>query len=116
MSNSVVFLLIAVGLSFLGSIAVWLHGRPRRARGSSVDHFNRGLQALSANGGRYEAQSGVVLRRDDVEEPEPEPVPANEAPVTPAVQAARPSPRPSPRPAARTRPQSPEREGTRPGS
>lgn len=32
MSNSVVFLLIAVGLSVLGATAVWLHGHPRRSR------------------------------------------------------------------------------------
>jgi hypothetical protein len=107
-SNSVVFLVIAVGLSVLGSFVVWLHGRPRRTR-SSVDHFNRGLQALSSNGGRYEAQSGVVLRREG--DPPEEPVEAAPVEPEPTARAPRPSPRPSPRP----RPQTSEREGTRPG-
>jgi hypothetical protein len=110
-SNSVVFLLIAVGLSILGSLAVWVHGRPRRARGSSVDHFHRGLQALSANGDRQEAQSGVVLRRGDAVEELVEPVIVEEVPAAHA-----PAPRPSPRPSPRPRPQAPEREGTHPGS
>ena len=47
MSNSVVFLLIAVGLSVLGTTAVWLHGRPRRSRRESAD-LGATLRALSA--------------------------------------------------------------------
>jgi hypothetical protein len=61
MSNSVVFLLIAVGLSILGSLVVWVHGRPRRPR-SSVDHFNAGLRALSSSDRRREPLSGVTVR------------------------------------------------------
>ncbi len=46
MSNSVVFLLIAVGLSVLGTTAVWLHGRPRRSRRANTD-FGTTLRVLS---------------------------------------------------------------------
>ena len=46
MSNSVVFLLIAVGLSVLGATAVWLHGRPRR-NPRHTDDFGATLRALS---------------------------------------------------------------------
>ncbi len=46
MSNSVVFLLIAVGLSVLGATAVWLHGRPRRNPRHAND-FGATLRALS---------------------------------------------------------------------
>jgi hypothetical protein len=113
MSNSVVFLLIAVGLSAFGSLIVWLHGRPRRIR-SSVDHFHRGLRALSADSDHTVTQSGVTLRRNDGDdEPPVEPEQPQEAPV---ARTPRPSPRPSPRPVARTRPQPSEREGSRPGS
>lgn len=45
MSNSVVFLLIAVGLSVIGATAVWLHGRPRRHRNENHD-FGATLRAL----------------------------------------------------------------------
>jgi hypothetical protein len=118
MSNSIVFLSIAVGLSVLGSLIVWIHGRPRR-KGSSVDHFNRGLRALSANGSRHEPLSGVTLRRagevdaDDEVDASDEPAPSAEASAT---RTPRPSPRPSPRPVSRARPQPSEREGSRPGS
>ena len=47
MSNSVVFLLIAVGLSGIGTTAVWWHGRPRRSRTENND-FGATLRALSA--------------------------------------------------------------------
>jgi len=47
MSNSVVFLLIAVGLSAIGVTAVWLHGRPRRNRRANAD-LGETLRALSA--------------------------------------------------------------------
>ena len=47
MSNSVVFLLIALGLSVLGTTAVWLHGRPRRSRRDNAD-LGATLRALSA--------------------------------------------------------------------
>lgn len=46
MSNSVVFLLIAVGLSALGATAVWLHGHPRRTRRHG-DDLGATLRALS---------------------------------------------------------------------
>jgi hypothetical protein len=122
MSNSIVFLMIAVGLSVLGSLVVWIHGRIRR-RGTSVDHFNRGLRALAANGGRHEPTSGITLRRasDDDEPPAPTRAPAPAAPVDDASSARprRPSPRPSPRPVNRSRPQESrpqEHEGSRPGS
>jgi hypothetical protein len=112
MSNSVAFLSIAVGLSFLGSLVVWIHGRPRRSR-SSVDHFHRGLRALSLDGGRHEPLSGVTLRRDEPVQRERTDTP----PVGPsAARSPRPSPRPTPRPAARARPLSSEREETPPGS
>jgi len=45
MSNSVLFLLLAFGLSVLGATAVWLHGRPRRNRRGGTD-FNATLRAL----------------------------------------------------------------------
>ena len=45
MSNSVVFLLIAVGLSVVGATAVWLHGLPRRHRNENHD-FGATLRAL----------------------------------------------------------------------
>jgi hypothetical protein len=110
MSNSIVFLMIAVGLSVLGSLVVWIHGRIRR-RGTSVDHFNRGLRALAAHGGRHEAAAGITLRRS-VDEDEP---PSHTPPVDqPATRPRRPSPRPSPRPVSRSHPQ--EHEGSRPGS
>jgi hypothetical protein len=130
MSNSVVFLLIAVGLSAVGTLLVWLHGRPRRPR-SSVDHFSRSLRALSHNDTKHEAPSGVVIRPggvntiddevvehevvvDDIVEPDEVEAPAARAP------------RPSPRPTPRHRPERggsegpaserPTSEGTRPGS
>lgn len=46
MSNSVVFLLIAVGLSVLGATAVWLHGRPRRHHHDAGD-FSATLRTLA---------------------------------------------------------------------
>jgi hypothetical protein len=46
MSNSVLFLLLAFGLSVLGATAVWLHGRPSRSRRSGPD-FNATLRALA---------------------------------------------------------------------
>ena len=46
MSNSVLFLLLAFGLSVLGGTAVWLHGRPSRRRSSGPD-FNATLRALA---------------------------------------------------------------------
>jgi hypothetical protein len=113
MSNSVVFLLIAVGLSILGSLVVWVHGRPRRPR-SSVDHFNAGLRALSSSDRRREPLSGVTVRvagTHDPEDVEPEADAMHDiGPEAPASRSQRPSPRPSPRP---TRP---SREGTRPGA
>jgi hypothetical protein len=114
MSNSVVFLLIAVGLSILGSLVVWVHGRPRRPR-SSVDHFNAGLRALSSSDTRREPLSGVTVRvsgMDDAEDVEPETDAMHdvEHEQQPAPRSQRPSPRPSPRPAR------PSREGTRPGA
>jgi hypothetical protein len=104
MSNSVVFLLIAVGLSLLGTLAVWLHGRPRRR--SSVDVFSRSLRALSTNESHHEPLSGVTVRpitadadtdadlELDTDRSSPEPEPESRA------RTSRPSPRPSPRPAA----------------
>jgi len=126
MSNSVVFLLIAVGLSVLGTCAVWLHGRPRRSR-SSVELFNRSLQALAANDTqRREPLSGVTVRRagepavNGAREAHVEPVEEAEAAVT---RSRRPSPRPAPRPAPRvnrrpaeSREASPSHEGSRSGS
>src|SRR5690606_12235957 len=61
MSNSVLFLLIAVGLSVLGTLVVWLQGRPRRPR-SSVDMFNQSLRALATTDTRPEPLSGVTVR------------------------------------------------------
>jgi hypothetical protein len=46
MSNSVLFLLLAFGLSVLGATAVWLHGRPRRNARHGAD-FNTTLRALA---------------------------------------------------------------------
>ena len=46
MSNSVLFLLLAFGLSVLGATAVWLHGRPRRHARHGAD-FNTTLRALA---------------------------------------------------------------------
>jgi hypothetical protein len=69
MSNSVLFLLVAVGLSVVGTLAVWLHSRPRRSR-SSVDQFSQSLRALGANRERSEPLSGVTpLPRDPVVKP-----------------------------------------------
>jgi len=129
MSNSVVFLLIAVGLSVLGTCAVWLHGRPRRSR-SSVELFNRSLQALAGNDQqRREPLSGVTLRRPDGTviggEPDLQPAaePIVEADDGAAARTRRPSPRPAPRPSPRlnrrpaeTRAASPSREGIHSGS
>jgi hypothetical protein len=58
MSNSVVFLLIAVGLSVLGTTAVWLHGRPRRGRRENAD-FGATLRALSSTRHASDPSNGV---------------------------------------------------------
>lgn len=132
MSNSVVFLLIAVGLSVLGTCAVWLHGRPRRSQ-SSVELFNRSLQALGGTDKPpREPLSGVTIRRPDgtvvsrARDTAPAPVePISEAADADATvsRASRPSPRPAPRPAPRvnrrpaeSREASPSHEGIRSGS
>jgi len=116
MSNSVVFLLIAVGLSLLGTFVVWLHGRPRRPK-SSVDVFNRSLRALATNETQREPLSGVTVQPiaddgdvviDDAVAPSAE----SEAPTR--ARSPRPSPRPSPRTAA-PRPRS-SGEGADPGT
>jgi hypothetical protein len=93
-SNSVLFLLAAVGLSVIGTCAVWLHGRPRRPK-SSVDHFAQSLHALSMQRGRREAPSGVT-------------------PLPP--RATRPVAATVPEPARRPRSPRPSAEGTRPGA
>jgi hypothetical protein len=59
MSNSVLFLLVAVGLSVVGTVAVWLHSRPRRSR-SSVDQFAQSLRVIGAHQERSEPLSGVT--------------------------------------------------------
>ena len=58
MSNSVVFLLIALGLSVLGATVVWLHGRPQRNRRDNND-FGATLRALSENRRSSEPTNGV---------------------------------------------------------
>jgi hypothetical protein len=70
MSNSVVFLLIALGLSVVGTTAVWLHGRPRRGRRDNGD-LGATLRALSAThkppvgrGGPPTADAQPAVRRD----------------------------------------------------
>jgi hypothetical protein len=57
-SNSVLFLLLAFGLSVLGATAVWLHGRPRRHQRNGVD-FNDTLRALAATRRGSEPPNGV---------------------------------------------------------
>lgn len=53
MSDPVLFLLGAVALSVLGAMTVWLLNRPRKVRfGSSIDSFNRDLNALAPPGSR----------------------------------------------------------------
>ena len=59
MSNSVLFLLVAVVLSTVGTLGVWLHGRPRRPR-SSVDHYAHHLRAISMHDGLTEPPSGIT--------------------------------------------------------
>jgi hypothetical protein len=118
MSNSVVFLLIAVGLSLLGTFVVWLHGRPRRSK-SSVDVFNRSLRALATNETQYEQLSGVTVRPVVDDDTDDDDMPAPSADVdgaaSPTARPPKPSPRPSPRPAAPRRPR-PSREGAGPGT
>jgi hypothetical protein len=117
MSNSVVFLLIAVGLSMLGTLVVWLHGRPRRSR-SSVDVFNRSLRALSTNDSQREPLSGVTVRPidDSTDADAEDPVSASHHDADqPRARAPRPSPRPTPRSAAARRPRA-SREGADPGT
>ena len=120
MSNSVVFLLIAVGLSVLGTLAVWLHGRPRRSR-SSVDVFNRSLRALSTNeSSQREPLSGVTVRPfrvdgEPLDDTEAAPGSSVDPEARPRQRSPRPSPRPSPRSASARRPRA-SREGADPGT
>jgi hypothetical protein len=58
-SNSVLFLLAALVLSSVGTLGVWLHGRPRRPR-SSVDHYAHHLRAISMHDGLTEPPSGIT--------------------------------------------------------
>jgi hypothetical protein len=67
-SNSVLFLLVAVGLSVIGTTAVWLHGRPRRPK-SSVDHFAQNLRALSMHARLSEPPSGITPLGTDMAPP-----------------------------------------------
>ena len=53
MSEAVLFLLGAVALSALGGLVVWVLNRPRREKfGTTIDVFNRGLNALAPPGSR----------------------------------------------------------------
>jgi hypothetical protein len=67
-SNSVVFLLIAVGLSVIGATAVWLHGRPRRNR-RHTDDFGATLRALSQTQIQRDAESARGTRPADPKAP-----------------------------------------------
>ncbi len=57
MSNSVLFLLLAFGLSVIGATAVWLHGRPRRHRRGP--DLNDTLRALAQTREGAPAPNGV---------------------------------------------------------
>ena len=58
MSNSVLFLLLAFGLSVVGATAVWLHGHPRKSHRRGPD-FNATLRALSETRESAAPTSGV---------------------------------------------------------
>jgi hypothetical protein len=58
-SNSILFLVAALGLSVVGTVGVWLHGRPRRPR-SSVDHYAHHLRNISMHDGLTEPPSGIT--------------------------------------------------------
>lgn len=51
MNTPILFLLAAVALSALGGMVVWIASRPRPEKfGSSIDTFNRDLNALAPPG------------------------------------------------------------------
>lgn len=53
MNTPILFLLGAVALSALGGLVVWIASRPRPEKfGSSIDTFNRDLNALAPPGSR----------------------------------------------------------------
>ncbi|HEX2040589.1 MAG TPA: hypothetical protein VHF47_12765 [Acidimicrobiales bacterium] len=54
MSN-LVYLLIAIGLSVVGSIVLWYrHSKPKSLE-AGIDEFDRGLRALAPDGSRKES-------------------------------------------------------------
>lgn len=63
---NVAFLLGAVALSLIGSLALWLHNRRPSSFGSSIDEFQREMHALGSE--VDEPRRGRRLRR---QRPEP---------------------------------------------
>jgi hypothetical protein len=94
MSNApVLFLLGAVTLSLLGGMVVWLLNRPRKERfGSSIDTFNRDLDALAPPGTR---RAGPTQQRPPAQTHARRSSP-NGVPSSPGV-GPRPAPGPNPR-------------------
>ena len=63
MNSPILFLLGAVALSALGGLVVWIASRPRPERfGSTIDTFNRDLDALAPPGSRPASPARPMVR------------------------------------------------------
>ena len=89
MSSNMVFLLLAVAISVIGSTALWLRSRKPTGVGSSIDSFAREMQALAPD----------ATNRAELPESGPRSVSGGTEPVGPLQVAPLPDQRPSrPRP------------------
>jgi len=94
-NTPILFLLGAVALSALGGLVVWIASRPRPERfGSTIDSFNRDLDALAPPGSRPASPAGQMVRSGQHEHGVSE-----EAQTGSSSTQAR--PRPGPRPSGR---------------
>ena|GEM_PF-2644245 len=118
MNTPILFLLGAVALSGLGGIIVWIASRPRPERfGSSIDTFNRDLDALAPPGSKSHGRRPARPLRPNAQRPNSpransqparrSPAPTNGAGPRPVVKspnstAASVRPKPGPRPGPRS--------------
>ncbi len=92
MTTPILFLLGAVALSALGGVVVWIASRPRQERfGSTIDTFNRDLDALAPPGAQPKKTRQVDHARSA-------PARRQHAGSGPVEDRPRPGPRPTSRP------------------
>ncbi|MDW3176208.1 MAG: hypothetical protein R8J94_02360 [Acidimicrobiia bacterium] len=97
MTTPILFLLGAVALSALGGLIVWIASRPRPERfGSTIDSFNRDLDAL-APPGTQKQRSADHARSAPARRQHAAPGPTNGR-QNPTGDRPRPGPRPTSRP------------------